>query len=148
VGGGGNGSGIVLWAETDVGCVFGASALGSKGTDPEAVGDEAAQELIRGLRAGGCVDEYMQVIPNFLFSSRTLLVLTSGLSSLLGPDHHLPSSRSRNVGSKDWYTLNTAYEVCIIYSTCSMCIDTRNAYQNCNMGGGTAHRCQISRRKR
>jgi len=60
VGAGGSGSGIVLWAETDTGCVLGGSALGSKRKDPATVGDEAAQELIRGLEAGGCVDEYMQ----------------------------------------------------------------------------------------
>lgn len=57
----GTGSGIVLWAETDEGCVFGASSIGSKGRDARKVGKEAAQELLRALRSGGCVDEHLQV---------------------------------------------------------------------------------------
>jgi hypothetical protein len=53
----GAGSGIVLWAELEGGGMVGGSALGRKGIDPAAVGAEAAMELIRGLEAGGCVDE-------------------------------------------------------------------------------------------
>lgn len=60
VGNNGSGSGIVLWAETDTGCVLGGSGLGSKGTDAASVGREAANELIRAIRGGGCVDEYLQ----------------------------------------------------------------------------------------
>ncbi|CCM03826.1 uncharacterized protein FIBRA_05975 [Fibroporia radiculosa] len=56
----GSGSGIVLWAETSGGCVLGGSAIGAKGKDPEKVGAEAAEELIRNLGHGGCVDEYLQ----------------------------------------------------------------------------------------
>lgn len=57
----GSGSGIVLWAETDTGCILGGSAVGSKGKKPAKVGEEAAEELLRNLAHGGCVDEYMQV---------------------------------------------------------------------------------------
>lgn len=57
----GTGSGIVLWAETELGCVLGASAVGAKGRDPRKVGKEAADELLRMLRSGGCVDEHLQV---------------------------------------------------------------------------------------
>lgn len=57
----GSGSGIVLWAETDSGCILGGSAVGSKGKKPAKVGEEAAEELLRNLAHGGCVDEYMQV---------------------------------------------------------------------------------------
>lgn len=57
----GSGSGIVLWAETEQGCLLGGSALGSKNKDPAQVGREAADVLIRNLKHGGCVDEYMQV---------------------------------------------------------------------------------------
>ena len=60
VGNNGSGSGIVLWAETDTGCVLGGSGLGSKGTDPATVGTGAADELIKAIRGGGCVDEYLQ----------------------------------------------------------------------------------------
>lgn len=58
----GSGSGIVLWAETEGGCVLGGSAWGAKGKDPAEVGRAAAEELARNLAHGGCVDEYMQVI--------------------------------------------------------------------------------------
>jgi len=56
----GSGSGIVLWAETDGGCVLGGSAVGVKGKKPEKVGEEAAEELVRNLGYEGCVDEHMQ----------------------------------------------------------------------------------------
>ncbi|KAG5637856.1 hypothetical protein H0H81_002895 [Sphagnurus paluster] len=53
----GAGSGIVLWAELAGGGVIGGSGVGRKGLDPHDVGAEAAAELLRGLEAGGCVDE-------------------------------------------------------------------------------------------
>lgn len=60
VGNNGSGSGIVLWAETDTSCILGGSGLGSKGTDAATVGREAADELIKAIKGGGCVDEYLQ----------------------------------------------------------------------------------------
>ncbi|KAJ2916055.1 hypothetical protein MD484_g4392, partial [Candolleomyces efflorescens] len=54
------GSGIVLWAELEGGGYIGGSAVGRKGVNPEAVGKEAANELIKGLDNGGCVDEWLQ----------------------------------------------------------------------------------------
>ncbi len=57
----GSGSGVVLWAETENGCILGGSSIGLKGKDPETVGQETADELIRNLNHGGCVDEYLQV---------------------------------------------------------------------------------------
>ncbi|EDR11018.1 uncharacterized protein LACBIDRAFT_316113 [Laccaria bicolor S238N-H82] len=56
----GGGSGIVLWAELEGGGMIGGSAVGRKGIAPEKVGEEAAEELIRGLEGGGCVDEWLQ----------------------------------------------------------------------------------------
>ncbi|KAG6861873.1 hypothetical protein C0995_010579 [Termitomyces sp. Mi166 len=56
----GAGSGIVLWAELEGGGIIGGSAVGSKGIEPCKVGEEAAQELLRGLHADGCVDEWLQ----------------------------------------------------------------------------------------
>ncbi|KAG6833505.1 hypothetical protein H0H87_006077 [Tephrocybe sp. NHM501043] len=56
----GAGSGIVLWAELEGGGMIGGSAVGSKGIDPHTVGEEAAKELLRGLQADGCVDEWLQ----------------------------------------------------------------------------------------
>jgi len=60
VGNNGSGSGIVLWAVTDTGCVLGGSGLGSKGTDAATVGRVAAEGLIKAIKGGGCVDEYLQ----------------------------------------------------------------------------------------
>ena len=60
VGNNGSGSGIVLWAETDTGCVLGGSGLGFKDTNAAAVGRDAADELIKAIQGGGCVDEYLQ----------------------------------------------------------------------------------------
>ncbi|XP_068096092.1 RNA 3'-terminal phosphate cyclase isoform X1 [Hyperolius riggenbachi] len=56
----GNGSGIVIVAETSTGCIFAGSALGKKGVTSDRVGAEAAEILLRNLRHGGCVDEYLQ----------------------------------------------------------------------------------------
>lgn len=53
----GAGSGIVLWAVLEGGGVIGGSAVGRKGLDAVQVGEAAAAELVRGLEAGGCVDE-------------------------------------------------------------------------------------------
>jgi RNA 3'-terminal phosphate cyclase (ATP) len=62
----GAGSGIVLWAELEGGGMIGGSAVGRKGVDATAVGEEAADELIKGLEAGGCVDEWLgsSVLPH------------------------------------------------------------------------------------
>ncbi|PPQ66889.1 hypothetical protein CVT26_009829 [Gymnopilus dilepis] len=58
----GAGSGMVLWAELEGGGLIGGSAVGRKGVPPEKVGEEAANELIRGLENGGCVDEVRKSI--------------------------------------------------------------------------------------
>jgi len=56
----GAGSGVLLWAETDGGCILAGTAIGQKRLEPRAVGELAARELIENLKHGGCVDEYMQ----------------------------------------------------------------------------------------
>ncbi|KDQ60589.1 hypothetical protein JAAARDRAFT_554341 [Jaapia argillacea MUCL 33604] len=56
----GAGSGIVLWAETENGCVLGGSAVGMRKTDPAQVALAAADELARNIAHGQCVDEYIQ----------------------------------------------------------------------------------------
>ncbi|PVG03083.1 RNA 3'-terminal phosphate cyclase [Serendipita vermifera] len=56
----GSGSGIVLWAETENGCILGGGAIGKKGADPAEVGKEAAEELFENLNQGGCVDKALQ----------------------------------------------------------------------------------------
>jgi RNA 3'-terminal phosphate cyclase (ATP) len=56
----GGGSGIVLWAELGGGGVVGGSAVGKKGIAADVVGQQAADELVKGLEGGGCVDEWLQ----------------------------------------------------------------------------------------
>ncbi|KAF8436898.1 RNA 3'-terminal phosphate cyclase [Boletus edulis BED1] len=56
----GAGGGILLWAETDKGCLIAGSAVSIKEKKPKRVGEEAAKELVRNLSHGGCVDEYLQ----------------------------------------------------------------------------------------
>ncbi|XP_065207008.1 RNA 3'-terminal phosphate cyclase [Planococcus citri] len=56
----GNGSGIVLFAETDTGCIVGSSALGSRGLSPNQVGLKAANELADTLQQESCVDSHAQ----------------------------------------------------------------------------------------
>ncbi|XP_071484413.1 RNA 3'-terminal phosphate cyclase-like [Diadema antillarum] len=56
----GNGSGIMLVAETTTGCRIAGSSLGKRGKQAEDVGREAAEELLKNLKHGGCVDEYLQ----------------------------------------------------------------------------------------
>jgi len=56
----GSGGGILLFAETDNGCVIGGSSVSTKSRDPEEIGKKAAEELLRNLRHDGCVDEHLQ----------------------------------------------------------------------------------------
>ncbi|WP_297420585.1 RNA 3'-terminal phosphate cyclase [Thermococcus sp.] len=60
----GPGSGIVVWAETD-GLRLGGDALGKRGKPAEAVGREAADELLEALTSGAAVDRFLgdQLIP-------------------------------------------------------------------------------------
>nr|CAB3265815.1 RNA 3'-terminal phosphate cyclase-like [Phallusia mammillata] len=56
----GNGTGIIVVAETTTGCRLSGSALGRKGIQAEQVGSDAAEMLLRNLSYGCCVDEFMQ----------------------------------------------------------------------------------------
>lgn len=56
----GEGAGIIMHAITDTGCILGGSSLKDRDKKPEKVGTEAAEELIRNIKFGGCVDEYLQ----------------------------------------------------------------------------------------
>ncbi len=57
------GSGITLWAvfekeNSDRGVILGSDSLGQKGKPSEIVGKQAAQELIKEIDSGACVDKY------------------------------------------------------------------------------------------
>ncbi|XP_004614711.1 RNA 3'-terminal phosphate cyclase isoform X2 [Sorex araneus] len=56
----GNGSGIIIVAETSTGCLISGSALGKRGVNADKVGIDAAEMLLSNLRHGGAVDEYLQ----------------------------------------------------------------------------------------
>ncbi|KAF2904574.1 hypothetical protein ILUMI_01594 [Ignelater luminosus] len=53
-------SGIVLVAETDKGCILGGSALGKKNERSEQTGIKAAEDLLKAVDEGACVDEHSQ----------------------------------------------------------------------------------------
>lgn len=49
-----------LVANTSTGCKIAGSGLGERNKSAKQIGEEAAQELINNVKAGGCVDEYLQ----------------------------------------------------------------------------------------
>lgn len=73
--GSGPGSGIVLWADTDV-LRIGGDALGKKGKPAEDVGREAAKELMEELKSGYAVDRFLgdQLIPFLAFTGGEIWV--------------------------------------------------------------------------
>jgi len=56
----GNGSGIVLIAESSNGCRVCGSALGKQSVSTESVGESAAKDLIEDMSCGAVVDRYLQ----------------------------------------------------------------------------------------
>lgn len=56
----GNGSGIVLWAETSTGCVLGGSSMGRVNKDAAMNGREAADMIVKAFNAGACLDGHAQ----------------------------------------------------------------------------------------
>ena len=94
----GAGSGIVLWAELEGGGFIGGSAVGRKGRTETSVGEEAANELLKGLDHGGCVDE-VEIsslhLPYHLF-------FLSCFPVDAGSNHHIYGSGRRKVRSEMW----------------------------------------------
>ncbi|GBC08402.1 hypothetical protein RclHR1_08090006 [Rhizophagus clarus] len=56
----GNGSEILLWAETSTGCIISGNDISNQKETPEEVGKNAAEKLIQNIKHGGCVDEHLQ----------------------------------------------------------------------------------------
>jgi RNA 3'-terminal phosphate cyclase (ATP) len=56
----GNGSGIMVVAETSTGCLLGGSANGKREEPPYKSGRVAADEVIKAVKEGVCVDEHLQ----------------------------------------------------------------------------------------
>ena len=77
----GPGSGIVLWALSDNGCILGADALGARGKPAEEVGREAAEKMVNELKTGMAFDRHMadMLIPYLALAEGSSIV---GVSSL------------------------------------------------------------------
>lgn len=54
----GDGTGIIIVAETSTGCLLGASGVGERGVQAEQIGSTAADELIEAVCSGACVDHW------------------------------------------------------------------------------------------
>ncbi|KAF5274634.1 hypothetical protein FQR65_LT04334 [Abscondita terminalis] len=55
-----NGSGIILVATTNTGCIIGGSALGRRNEKPEQSGTKAADEILESFHEGACLDKHSQ----------------------------------------------------------------------------------------
>ncbi|XP_073816316.1 RNA 3'-terminal phosphate cyclase-like [Musca autumnalis] len=55
-----NGSGVILKATTNTGCVIGSSSLGEKKVDAQELGSKAGRELAQLITQQVCVDQYVQ----------------------------------------------------------------------------------------
>ena len=59
----GDGTGILMVAETSTGCLLGASGIGERGVQAEQIATTAAEELVEAVCSGACVDQwYMSFI--------------------------------------------------------------------------------------
>ena len=54
----GDGTGIIIVAETSSGCLLGASGIGERGVPAEQIANTAADELIEAVWSGACVDQW------------------------------------------------------------------------------------------
>ncbi len=64
------GAALMVWAETDTGCVIASDTAGARGRTSEAVGKKTAAKLIQDIRTGATVDRYLadQLIPYAAFA--------------------------------------------------------------------------------
>uniref|UniRef100_A0A6B2L7X8 RNA 3'-terminal phosphate cyclase n=1 Tax=Arcella intermedia TaxID=1963864 RepID=A0A6B2L7X8_9EUKA len=56
----GDGTAIMICAQSSTGCILAGSSIGEKGKKAENVGEEAANHLLKDISYGGCTDEYLQ----------------------------------------------------------------------------------------
>ncbi|CAM6095844.1 unnamed protein product [Calypogeia fissa] len=56
----GGGSGLVIWAQTDTGCVLAGTGLGERQKKAKGVAKEATEMLLQNLSQNVCVDEFLQ----------------------------------------------------------------------------------------
>jgi RNA 3'-terminal phosphate cyclase (ATP) len=76
------GCGIILFAKSKEGAILGADCLGELGKPAEKVGTEAAEELLRQLRAGAPIDRHLadQLIVYMSLADGTSTIRTSELT--------------------------------------------------------------------
>lgn len=76
------GSSLVIWAETDTGILLGADAIGELGKPSEAVGQEAAEGLLRELNAKATVDTHLadMLVPYVALADGESIYFTRELS--------------------------------------------------------------------
>jgi RNA 3'-terminal phosphate cyclase (ATP) len=79
------GSSLALWALTDKGCIMGADAIGEIGKPSEAVGDEAARNLLAELDSKATVDVHLadMLVPYVALAKGDSVYLTRSLTEHL-----------------------------------------------------------------
>ena len=79
------GSSLALWALTDKGCIIGADAIGEIGKSSEAVGDEAARNLLAELDSKATVDVHLadMLVPYVALAKGDSVYLTRSLTEHL-----------------------------------------------------------------
>ena len=79
------GSSLVLWAKTSTGALFGGDAIGEMRKSSEAVGREAAETLLREIKAGATVDVHLadMLVPYVSLADSTSSYLTREMTDHL-----------------------------------------------------------------
>jgi len=79
------GSSLVLWAKTSTGALFGGDAIGEMRKSSEAVGREAAETLLREIKAGATVDVHLadMLVPYVALADGTSSYLTREMTDHL-----------------------------------------------------------------
>lgn len=62
----GDGTGIIMVAETSTGCLLGASGIGERGVPAEQIASKAADELVDAVHSGACVDQWCRTLLHLL----------------------------------------------------------------------------------
>ncbi|MEM3010380.1 MAG: RNA 3'-terminal phosphate cyclase [Candidatus Bathyarchaeia archaeon] len=79
------GSSLVLWAQTDTGALLGGDAIGELGKPSEAVGKEAAENLLKEIEAKATVDVHLadMLVPYMALAGESSIFLTRLISEHL-----------------------------------------------------------------
>jgi hypothetical protein len=108
-------AGLVLWAETENGCVLGSSSAGLAVPNPRMIGRDAVRKLLQNMQHNGCVDEHLQVGACGEYHSHEL----NTHRHCPGPNDHLPCIGCRKISYTHW-SAHWAYQVRTIDILCDM----------------------------